>query len=285
MRGIHDRNNARQLFKVPHTWTHWEEERRTWWAVSILERYINLEPKGLPLATPEPAQGDLLPTADSSWLRGEIGVNQALFTTGFSPVSEIGSFARVCQAAHILGRVINHRNIRKDTLSKDLILDEALQLSATLTALDKHLAHHMDKSLDDDAVTVVDVALCTVARLTLYGTYACNSPDALSERLVEETALQSASIDGIKQIIGTRAATLAQYVLRQGKQHLDASSPLVLQCLYDAATECQWFIREGDVVEGAERTMELLMEAIRLLSQRWSVGGKYLDLLKKREHL
>ena len=38
LRGVHDRKNATQLFQTPQTWTSWEEERRTWWAVSILER-------------------------------------------------------------------------------------------------------------------------------------------------------------------------------------------------------------------------------------------------------
>lgn len=38
LRGVHDRKNSTQLFLTPQTWTYWEEERRTWWAVSILER-------------------------------------------------------------------------------------------------------------------------------------------------------------------------------------------------------------------------------------------------------
>jgi len=37
LRGVHDRNNATQLFQTPPTWTYWEEERRTWWAVYVLE--------------------------------------------------------------------------------------------------------------------------------------------------------------------------------------------------------------------------------------------------------
>jgi hypothetical protein len=36
--GVHDRKNTTQLFQTPKTWTYWEEERRTWWAVLILER-------------------------------------------------------------------------------------------------------------------------------------------------------------------------------------------------------------------------------------------------------
>jgi hypothetical protein len=38
LRGVHDRKNSTQLFQTPQTWTYWEEERRIWWAVSILER-------------------------------------------------------------------------------------------------------------------------------------------------------------------------------------------------------------------------------------------------------
>ena len=38
---LHDRNStATQLFQTPSTWTNWEEQRRTWWTVSILERYV-----------------------------------------------------------------------------------------------------------------------------------------------------------------------------------------------------------------------------------------------------
>jgi hypothetical protein len=36
---LYDRNNtSTQLFQTPSTWTNWEEQRRTGWTVSILER-------------------------------------------------------------------------------------------------------------------------------------------------------------------------------------------------------------------------------------------------------
>ena len=40
MIGLHDRKNATQLFKKAETWSQCEEERRTWWAVVILDRYV-----------------------------------------------------------------------------------------------------------------------------------------------------------------------------------------------------------------------------------------------------
>lgn len=37
--GLHSRKHAQQLFAYPDTWTLREEERRTWWAVFVLDRY------------------------------------------------------------------------------------------------------------------------------------------------------------------------------------------------------------------------------------------------------
>jgi hypothetical protein len=237
-------------------------------------RYINLEPKGLHLATPEPSKGDLLPTSDSEWHQGDIGTNQALYTSDFSSDSEIGPFARICQASHILGRVINHRNDCKNELNRESILEEALQLSATLTALDKHLSRPMDIPHVDEAVTIVDVALCTSARLTLYNMYACNQPDSVTERIAKESTMQTECIAGLKQMIATRGVVLAWHVIQQATERLDATSPLIIHALYDVATECQWFVRE-DYTEEAANSLRLLVEALTLLSQRWGAAGQY----------
>ncbi|KAF4854063.1 Transcription factor BOA15 [Colletotrichum siamense] len=274
LRGVHDRNNATQLFQTPPTWTHWEEERRTWWATSILERYMNLGPTGFPLATPEPVQGELLPISDREWFRGSIGTSQPLYTTGFSTDSEIGPFARTCQASHILGRVLAHRNSRKDSVIQKETLDQALQLEATLGALDSHLSQ-----ATDGESAIVDLALCTVARLTLYHGYACIQPGARGERLPEESDMQNASIRGLKQIISTRGPMIATFVIQQAAIDINSLSPLVIQVLYDIATECQWFVREGDVADGADTTLQLAMEALILLSQRWTVAVQCLHLL------
>ncbi|TDZ54525.1 Transcription factor BOA15 [Colletotrichum trifolii] len=276
LRGVHDRKNVTQIFQTPPTWTHWEEERRTWWAITILERYMNLGPKGLALATPEPVQGELLPASDADWFRGALGTSQPLFTMGFSTDSEVGPFARVCQASHILGRVLSHRNSKRDGMLPQGILDEAAQLDATLTALDAHLAQ-----ASADTASAVDVALCTVARLNLFQGYACIQPGAVGERLPAESEMQKTSVRGLKHIIAVRAPTLALTVLQQGAQASDGLSPLLIQVLYDIATECQWLIREGEIVKGADSTLSLAADALKLLSQRWSVAAKCLKLLEK----
>jgi hypothetical protein len=213
-----------------------------------------------------------LPIADSEWYQGRIGTNQALYTSDFASDAEIGPFARVCQASHILGRVINHRDRRKEEVARISILDEALQLSATLTALDKHLARPIDEPHVDDTISIVDVALCTSARLTLYNMYACNQPDGLTERLAKESMMQTECIAGLKQIIATRGTVIAWHVIQQGTEMLDDISPLIIHTLYDVATECQWFVQE-DYSEGAASSLRLLVEALTLLAPRWEVAS------------
>lgn len=197
-----------------------------------------------------------------------------MYISGFTSL-DIGPFARVCQASHILGRVLNHRNTAQTATNKQALLTEALQLNATLTALDKHLARGMDDGQQSD-LTTVDLALCTSVRITLYQMYGCNQPGAVSERLEDESHLQSASIEGITQIIAVRSREIASYVLAESATNLAATSPLVLKCLYETASECQWLMREGSIIEGVEETSRLAVEALTVLGKRWAVAGGFL---------
>ncbi|KAK8102189.1 hypothetical protein PG984_015335 [Apiospora sp. TS-2023a] len=123
MMGFHDREHCPQMFQSPVTWTGREEERRAWWAVVILDRLAHQGIHGMPLAAPEPHPGELLPAPDESWALGAIGVNEALFVMSSSSnsrssasnpaeassMTNTGSFANLCQSAHLLGLVLRHR--------------------------------------------------------------------------------------------------------------------------------------------------------------------------------
>lgn len=45
--GLHDKHHSTQTFKAPDTWTGCEEERRTWWALIILDRQATPWPGSL----------------------------------------------------------------------------------------------------------------------------------------------------------------------------------------------------------------------------------------------
>ena len=272
--GLNDRRMT-QLLKPADTWTLREEERRTWWAIFILERHINLCPKGLPLVTPQPAWGTLLPITDSRWNEGEIGSSEALFTSGFSSAANVGPYARLCQASHLLGLVLTHRNegIGKSS-ERSINFSEALQLEKTLTALDSHLVQQLNASSVSWAFAV-DLAISCSAQMTLWNMYACNEPDAVQdshERLAMETELQTLSIEGLKRLPVERAMRIAQDVRHLDDAGIQRVSPLIVECLYHAATECKWFVRENYDV-GMVVALQSLTQALRHVSKHWKVAG------------
>ncbi|RFU26305.1 hypothetical protein B7463_g10029, partial [Scytalidium lignicola] len=269
MMGLHCSRNATQLLKLPDTLTLREEERRTWWTILILERYINLGPRGLALATPEPCQGHLLPITDGQWDKGEIGGNEPLYTTRFSSPG-ISQFGRTAQAAHVLGKVLYHRAgySQEDRMTR---LEEALQLHHTLSALDNHIIQAQRTSSEEQPFHCsIDLAICCSARMTLYNIYGCNEPADLhfgsQSRYAEESEMQTIALGNITQVASERVVDLAQGVLQSGEDGLITSSPLLIECIYHAATECQWFIREG-MGQSIEQSYRTLADTLRLLTR------------------
>ncbi|SCN86734.1 uncharacterized protein FFM5_04002 [Fusarium fujikuroi] len=63
----HDRD-AQQLFKFADSWSKREEQRRTWWTIFVLDRFISMDTSGLPFSAPEPCPDELLPVNDEDWV-------------------------------------------------------------------------------------------------------------------------------------------------------------------------------------------------------------------------
>ncbi|KAI9810599.1 MAG: hypothetical protein M1827_006161 [Pycnora praestabilis] len=135
--GIHRRKDLPQMLNRPSTWTDVEERGRVWWAVLILDRYVNLGFIGRPLATEDPSRDDYLPVDENKWDEGDMAVNEFLVVSSATSL-KASSFARTCQATNLLGRIIRHINDR--TLDLPFRFEEALQLNRTVQALSALLA-------------------------------------------------------------------------------------------------------------------------------------------------
>ncbi|KAF1988639.1 hypothetical protein K402DRAFT_391863 [Aulographum hederae CBS 113979] len=288
MMGFHDRRHAAQLLKVSETPTLREEERRTWWAVLILDRYVHIGTSGVPLAAPDPGNGDLLPCSEVDWFVGDNGSNHPFFTSSFSVNLELGNFACLCQASHILGRVLHHRDDVNDRLDRRFRMAEAMQLERALVALDSNLSQrhssvYISSQESAHMASFEALALCCCARLLLYNMYGCNEPDQDSiqqERLSEDTEMQQISLAGVRQIILERMLPVAQMLATRVKE----TGPIICYSLYHCASECAWFIKEDPNEEtiGAMRTYVDLLTAIE---NRWKVAGLYMKLLEHEESL
>ncbi|KAI1502545.1 hypothetical protein F5X99DRAFT_417869 [Biscogniauxia marginata] len=305
MMGFHDRKHASQMFKETSTWTGREEERRAWWMVFCLERYVNQGIEVLTLCTPEPSPGELLPSHEASWDDGAVGFNEPLFASSFSASTSLGAFANMCQAALVLGRVLRHRDEATANLALTFRMSEARQLHFILVSLSTHLSS-LSESLPHGAgagATTVSLALCSSARLILYNMYACNERYSSDhERCSEEADMQKLTLGGIVEV--TRATgRFARHVLDsmeattgdaedggdddavQNHHYGDGGdggilSPLVAHSLYEAATECEWFILEqqdSDAVVWLRDIVKLL----RVMARRWQVAGVYLSQIYK----
>ncbi|KAH8894678.1 hypothetical protein GQ53DRAFT_858282, partial [Thozetella sp. PMI_491] len=283
--GLADRRNSTQLFKAADTWTLREEERRAWWATFILERIINVGPTGLPLAVPEPAPDALFPTADAHWNKGDIGPSEAVFTQDFSRTTSLGPFARLCQASHALSMVLLHRNTRCERIGRATTLAGALQLHSTLVSLDSYIVQRINSnSISLDCIT--ELAICCSARMLLYNMYGCNEPDLgarAQERIALETEMQAVSLDGLRQVVEHRATTVARFLRSSDDTVMYRVSPLVVECLYTAASVAKWFVKENTNV-GMVITLQALTDALRIVSRRWDIAGHFLEMLQAAEY-
>lgn len=224
------------------------------------------------MASPEPVQSDLLPCDDVDWDQGLIGSNDPLFASTPGATNSGGSFATVCRAAHILGRVTRHRD--DQILEFSYRLSEAVQLNRALLALDSTLRD----SMVENALGQCDLsrALCYSARLMLYNIYACN--DRYGDyRLSQETDMQKISIEGLTTVT-LAVSRMAQRLKDAMAMNMGAINPLMTHCLYQALGECAWFVREDRSSE-MRSAMDTIVDTLKSLRERWRVCGECLDFL------
>ncbi|KAI0179020.1 hypothetical protein GGR52DRAFT_579071 [Hypoxylon sp. FL1284] len=285
MMGLHDRKHAAQLFKDTVTWTAREEERRAWWAVLCLDRITNQGVDGLPFAAPEPSPGELLPCSEAVWNEGGVGFNEPLFATSFSNNTSLGSFANVCQAAHVLGRVLRHRDeLHNSSLSLQFRIAEAKQLQGILSALCSHLREASQVLPSLDSSISVALALCFSARLILCDLYACNEKYSTDHgRSSEEAELQREALGCIFETVRFTwqvARQVLDSIDQTGEGGLDNISPLLCHCLYAVAGESEWLILEQED-SNAGIWLGDFVRLLQAIGRRWQVAHVYLAQISK----
>jgi len=278
--GIHERGVPQMLPRCT-TWTEQEERRRVWWGVVILDRFLNIGHRGKPFATADPSLDTHLPTDDASWDRGQMHVAAPLALSA-SQTIRAAPFARTCQAAHLLGKVIRHLNDKN--LPMDYRFEEALQLERTVRALANLLPEESESEEDDSALKptlCTSMAICYSALLILYDLYSCTeqAPPNASEAHLQ---MQKTSIEGLGDISATvmlLARRVRDFIVKNG---LGRVSPLVIDCFYQAAANYAWYMRESSDPTCGERVAEL-KDLLTECDKRWRVGGEYKRIIEATE--
>ena len=236
--GLHD-PKAPQMLPRCNTSTEQEERRRLWWGITILDRFINIGHRGKRFATSDPALETRLPTEDEPWDEGKMVVAAPL-SLSTSPTIRVSSYARTCQSAHLLGKILDHIDDTK--LPLEYRFSDALQLHRTMRALVDAISKEvLGVNVDDPSLRpslCVSMAIACSGLLTLYDLYSCTESQnvMLSE---EHLTMQKESINGLSEI-SDRVVQLSP-ILRDIVQSGWASllSPMVVDCVYQAAANCK----------------------------------------------
>lgn len=236
--------------------------------MTLTSRFIHLEPSTIPFGTPEPCSDELLPVNDDDWEDGKVVPSEALYTTSFSSITTVGLFARSCQAAHMLSKVIQHKNMKKHTQDATSVIQEAKGLHHALCALQSSIedAQLEGASSDFQSAAQAAFAVCVCARYLLYSLYACNENDGVTARApnVLETEMQGLSLDGIKFLASSAVPKMAL---------ASPECPLLAHCLYLTATECAWFVREDHKPE-MRAALAQVVQGLGQIGKHWVVGGE-----------
>ncbi|KAI9705855.1 MAG: hypothetical protein M1836_005261 [Candelina mexicana] len=268
--GIHNKKNALFMIGRVSSWTESEERRRVWWAVIF---YVNLGNHGHPLATDDPNRDDYLPVGDALWDQGEMQANSPLYVST-STSNPAAPYARTCQAANLMGHVIRHVNDR--TLDLTFRFQEAAQLDRTVRAFSAILPQDIpfDSTFPDANLMCTPMALAYSSLLSIYDLYSCTDHNMEHAGVAGDNPMQEIAINGLKtygQEVLRFAGVLRNMFQANGT---DAASPLVCDCLYQAAATMAWLMRETNSVEYGQ-AMTGIKNTLRVLAGRWRAAGEF----------
>lgn len=280
MLGLHNKRTAAALGPKVDAWTEIEERRRIWWASLILDRFIHTGFAFRPLFYPVLDRSEVLPAEDAAWDCGYLSSN-SLLVMSFGSTITVAPFARLCQAAHLLGKACQHANDHFAPIDAEYHVQEAYSLGRTassfLALVEQELAN-TEESFKH--VLYGAFALCCSALFSLYNTHCCLDDDTLAltdqDSKVRDQGvrieLQKFAIAGLVTITKTVLDFSKQlYVMcEDGRAH--QINPLVLQSLYQTGKTCAWHAREtGDPFY--QQSLQQIRRTLGALERRWPSAG------------
>ncbi|OAA60644.1 Transcription factor [Cordyceps fumosorosea ARSEF 2679] len=252
-----------------------EECRRVWWAILAMDRYeifdsvhvcwlfidggvsrfINLSNPKRQLVTPDPDTSNYIPIDDQNWDNGTTGPEDACTLTSANTL-EMGRFARLAQAAHLLSLAI------KDVAEGS---HDSAQLRRTIFAL-----VHVSRL----EARVRRLELCTQMSTCFSAILLLDNPTSLQN--VASRELPSHSDTGRSPESSSVLAStieMAERIIGAHESVKNAVSPFVLHLNYTAASIYLQQAMAEPSSDAAGR-VATLRKSLKLFSQRWLVAGK-----------
>ncbi|KAL7939407.1 hypothetical protein V8C35DRAFT_275235 [Trichoderma chlorosporum] len=251
-----------------------EESRRLWWAVVLLDRFLNLGCPSRPVSVPDPIDdASMVIHDDETAIANSYGSNK-LGQRGQ------GCFALIAHATRLLGKVLWHTS-HNCCSEKDLEI-RYLESESPLCRREEKESAQLGRTL----VSLIDAAetearkwavpieeqlmVCYSSLLALHSHYeACRGDHAGwdEQSLAAVEASRTTVIERCQDLLSTPTDSL------------ESISPFFTHCVYMVAISCQ------SEPQTATMTGDALLDALRLLQGRWQAAGVYIEVLEAREIL
>ncbi|PQK17042.1 hypothetical protein BB8028_0007g02410 [Beauveria bassiana] len=243
-----------------------EECRRVWWAILAIDRFMNLPDPKRQLVTPDPVTSNYLPIDDTIWDNGTNGAEGAC-TLGSANSLEMGRFARLAQAAHLLSLVI--QDVAEGS-------HDSSQLRRTIFAL-----VHVSRL----EARVRRLELCTQMSTCFSAILLLDHRDSHRDLALGRPSSRSgATLSPESSSVLQSTMEMAERIIRAHGTVRNIIAPFVLHVNYKAASiYLQQAIEEHD--SEAASHVATLKKSLELFSKRWLVADVYLSLLERRETL
>ncbi|KAJ6103019.1 transcriptional regulator family: Fungal Specific TF [Penicillium sp. IBT 16267x] len=242
--------NSNNITSGLQTWAEAEEQRRTWWAIFVLERIAAIGNPARTMLVPEPEISAQIPCLESEWDQNECTSASATLA---SPPESHGRYASVVQASYLLGRVFQHVSDR--FAPSDIQQEGSTQLDRTLYAL---ITYSESNTGTTYSILCYQTAISFCGLLILYSPYLSNENPTLrrnawaSSDKAAEAALQ------VAYRYNGGAITDSTY---------GGIPPFVLPWMYLAGVH---FIRRR-----AFPSLSIIEDTLRNLNDNWKSAGSF----------
>ncbi|KAL7937737.1 hypothetical protein V8C35DRAFT_293427 [Trichoderma chlorosporum] len=252
----------------PRNWMDKEETKRTWWAIVILDHLVTVGDPKRALTVKEPDINNILPMDNTAWDEG-FQEPDVVHKLDAPPGLNMSRFARLVQAAYLLGRVL--RNVTDETLAYDFRRQEAAQLYRTLSAL---------VNVSDVEGTIQDLSFCPQLAICYCALFALHK----YHKSVVEELTSSKGKDPSPTLALTQAAVGICSGITLGTLDIDMISPLLFPYLYQSALVYRQ-AQDDTLVEGSHEAWKAVKEGLVILGRRWISAGVYADILEALEFI
>ncbi|KAK7419757.1 hypothetical protein QQX98_003129 [Neonectria punicea] len=261
--------------KRSRSWTEIEEMRRVWWAVLMLDRFLNLSNPSRNLETEDPTFDFYLPVDTQGWDDDTSTPEDAVnMSTGFT--LKMGLFSRLSQATYLLSQALNSLTLPSSDTA-ELLLERA-QLRRTLLAL-INVADTESQARGIEFCSHLAVCFSTI--LLLDGAYSrqeCTSASYGDDDTPSPVSIESAS--ALETL-----SRLACSFFTEGLEDpviINSVSVFLIQATYQAASTLIR-ISEGNPDAKMMQGIEAIKQHLEELRPRWRVAGVYKAILEAEE--